>query len=71
MSIEGHTNNRTIYIIDEVDAVMLDKTIKFSSCTSSKPLNIIGLTATKEKDFWQYESDYLKEFGFEFFDSKI
>ena len=44
-----HLKN-TVIIIDEVDAVLIDKQAQFAAPTVA-PLRIIGLTATKSTDF--------------------
>ena len=57
----------TIYIIDEVDAVLLDKKISFS-----KLPKIIGVTATARIEFKGLEKNYIEDaLGFTIFDSKI
>ena len=62
----------TITIIDEVDAVLLDKALKFTRKDSQTyPLKVIGLTATSLNEFIEYEKNYITSLGFEVIDSKI
>ena len=62
----------TITIIDEVDAVLLDKALKFTRKDSmTYPLKVIGLTATSLNEFIDYERSYIERLGFEIIDSKI
>ena len=50
----------TITIIDEVDAVLLDKALKFTRKDSTTyPLKVIGLTATSLSEFIDYERSYI------------
>ena len=66
-----HEKN-TVVLIDEVDAVLLDKALIFSrDCSKSVPLKVIGLTATTPSEFLAYELSYLEGLGFTIYDSKI
>ena len=65
-----HSKN-TVILIDEVDAILIDKQAQFTVPTENNPLKIIGLTATKKSDFVKLESEYLNKLGFNIFDSNI
>ena len=56
----------TIVIIDEIDAVILDKNVKLA-----KNLRYFGLTATAKEEFTLIEKSLFEYLGFEIVDSGI
>ena len=63
-----------VMIIDEVDAILIDKTATISrsrALGSRLTTRIIGLTATTTKEMLQYESMYYEKLGFSVHDSGI
>ena len=62
-----------VLIIDEVDAVAIDKCATFAKprANINTRIRMIGLTATTTNEMLDYESSYLQLLGFNLYDSKI
>ena len=63
-------NLQTVVLFDEADHVLLDRKtkVKLNGRSTQKPL-MIGLTATREKDYVEVERVYLGNLGFRMKDS--
>ena len=66
MSLNNGSKSNTIIIIDEVDAVILDKSVRLA-----KNVRYVGLTATAKKEFLLTEMNLFDHLGFKIVDSGI
>lgn len=66
MSLTNGSKSNTVVIIDEVDAVILDKSVRLA-----KHVRYVGLTATAKEEFLLTETSLFEHLGFKIVDSGI
>ena len=64
MILNNGSKSNTIIIIDEVDAVILDKSVRLA-----KNVRYVGLTATAKEEFLLTETSLFEHLGFKIVDS--